>query len=221
MKDYLYSSLKENERAYEIMLLRDQCGETLSMIAKEYDLSIARVQQIYHHIKRKQMCLYIRHISIVFGQKDTEQVRKIFNDANEWYRDLTYATAYLEKKYRDILIEYRAGEPGMPKEFIRNMPPFQPGLRKETIDCVVRMREKEKASYIAIAKKLCMTPAKARDIYERFYHQKVLVMLKELGSRMESYEERMALRDHYFETYKAPKKRYDALIKKISQSDQN
>lgn len=46
-------------------------------------------------------------------------------------------------------------------------------------------------------------------------------MLKELGSRMESYEERMALRDHYFETYKAPKKRYDALIKKISQSDQN
>lgn len=221
MKDYPYSSLKENERAYKIMLLRDQCGETVSAIAKEYDLSIARVQQIYRQIKRKQMCLYINHISIICGQKDTVQVKKVFGAANEWYRDLTYAIAYLEEKYRDILLEYRAGEPGMPEEFIRNMPPFQSELREEIIDCVVKMRDAKKEPYAAIAKKLCMTPGKARDIYERFYHQKVLVMLKELGSRMESYEERMALRDYYFDTYTTPKKRYDALIKKISLSDGN
>lgn len=213
LKDIPYSILKQDGRAYEIMLLRDQYNNTFTDIAKEREISVARVVQIYNKIKMKQIHLYINHIAVVLGYESTSQVRKVFNDADECYQDRTYACAYLEKKYKHILTKYRSREPGMPTQFIKSMPPFKPKLSKKTIARVVEMRDVEKASFVAIAKELRMTQAKARHTYEGFYHKQVLELIRALQEKSESNEEKMAIWNYYFRGNNSSKKRYDMLIK--------
>lgn len=213
MKNIPYSILKQDERAYEVMLLRDQHGNTFADIAKECEISVARVAQTYNKLKVKQIRLYINHIAVVLGYEGSSQIRKVYDNAYECYQGWSYACAYLEKKYKSILDEYRGGEPGMPIQFVRSMPPFKPKLSKETIARVIEMREVEKASYIAIAKELRMTPAKAKHTYEWFYHKQVLAFIEVLQKEANSYDEKMAIWEHYFKEYKTSKKRYDALTK--------
>ncbi len=212
-KDLPYSILKQDGRAYEIMLLRDQYANTFADMAKAYEMAVARVAHIYNSMKVKQIRLYIQHIAAALGYEDASKVRQVYQDAYECYQDRAYACAYLEKKYKSILDEYRGGEPGMPVQFVRRMPPFKPKPDKKTIARVIEMREVEKASYTAIAKELRMTPAKARHTYEWFYHRQVLALIKALQSKAGSYEEKMAIWEHYFKEYKTPKKRYDALTR--------
>ncbi|RGX54681.1 hypothetical protein DWV16_12900 [Anaerotruncus sp. AF02-27] len=211
LRDIPYSVLKQDARAYDIMLLRDQYGNTFSAIARDYEISAARVTQIYNHLKVKQIRLYINHIAIVSGHSGTSQIRKVFNAAYECYQDLPYACAYLEKKYRDILIEYRGREPGMPQEFIKGMPPFKPRLREEVVARVIEMREVEKASFVAIARELRMTQAKARHTYDMFYHRQVLELIKALQDQAKSKEEKDAIWEQYFRGNRTPKMRYDML----------
>ena len=213
MKDIPYSVLNQDERAYEIMLLRDQRGNTFADIAKEFEISAERVIQIYNKLKLKQIRLYINHIAVVLGYESTSQVKNVFDNAYECYQDWTYACAYLEKKYKDILIEYRDGEPGMPTQFIRNMPPFKPKLSKKTVARVIELRDVEKASFVTIAKELRMTQAKAKRTYEMFYHKQVLVLIKALQEKAESKEEKETIWKYYFRRYHSSKKRYDMLTK--------
>ena len=157
MNDYPYSVLMKDERAYEIMQLRDQYDNTFTDLAKEYGLSAARVVQLYNRIKLKQVRLYIHHIAVVSGCENTLQMRDVYNAAFECYRDMAYVCAYLEKEYAGILTPYRAGEPGMPKRFLDTIPPFRKTLSKKAIDRVIEMREAEKASYRRIAEELHIT----------------------------------------------------------------
>lgn len=76
LKDYPYSLLKQEKQSYEILLLRDQHGNTFSDIAREYEIAAARVAQKYYQIKMKQVRLYINHISAVLGHENTSQVKK-------------------------------------------------------------------------------------------------------------------------------------------------
>lgn len=211
MKDYPYNILKQDVPSYEILLHRDQHGKTFADIARACELPAARVVQKYYKIKMQQIRLYIQHISVELGHLDTLQIKKVYDNAFACYQDLTFACAYLEKKYPDILTAYRAGEPGMPAWFMKNMPPFRTKLRKKTIVRVVEMREAEKAPYAAIAKELRITPAKAKHTYEWFYHKQVVALLTELEQKAESPEEKAALWAYYFKQYKTSKKRYDAL----------
>ena len=213
LKEKPYRELKQDERAYEMMLLRDQHGNTFTDIAKEYEISAAWAVQKYNRLKIKQTCLYINHIAAVLGYESTSQVENVFRNAYECYQDWTYACAYLEKKYKDILIEYRDGEPGMPTQFIRNMPPFKPKLSKKTVARVIELREVEKASFVTIAKELRMTQAKARHTYEMFYHKQVIALIHVLQEKAESREEKAAIWDYYFGRYHSSKKRYDVLTK--------
>ena len=213
MKDMPYSELNQDKRAYEIMLLRDQHGNTFTDIAKEFEISPQRVIQIYNKLKIKQIRLYINHIAAVLGYESTLQVKNVFDNAYECYQDRTYACAYLEKKYEDILIEYRDGEPGMPTQFIRNMPPFKPKLSKKTVARVIELRDVEKASFVTIAKELRMTQAKAKHTYELFYHKQVLALIKALQEKAESKEEKENIWNYYFRRYHSSKKRYDMLTK--------
>lgn len=214
LKDIPYSILKKNERAYEIMLLRDQYNNTFTDISKEYKVSVQRVRQIYNKIKIKQIHLYINYISVALGHESTSHIRKVYDEAYECYQEWTYTCAYLEKKYKSILDEYRAGEPGMPTQFINGLPPFKPTLSKKTVARVIEMREVEKASYIAIGKELHMTQAKARHTYEWFYHKQVLEIIKSLQKKAGSYEEKETIWDYYFRGFKTSKKRYDALMER-------
>lgn len=213
LKDIPYSLLKQDERAYEMMLLRDQHDNTFTDIAKEYGISVARVTQHYYSLKIKQIRLYIHHIAVVLGHDNTSQIKEIYHKAHECYQDWTYACAYLEKKYHDMLAEYRNGEPGMPEQFIRRMPPFKAKLSEETIARIIEMREAEKSSFVAIAKELRMTQAKARHTYEWFYHSRVLERIKVLQEKEESREEKSTIWEDCFRGYKSSKKRYDMLTK--------
>lgn len=109
MKDIPYSTLKQDERAYEIMLLRDQHDNTFTDIANEYSISVVRVRQIYNKTKIKQIRLYIQHISIELGHENTSQIRKIYDDAYECYQDWTYACAYLEKNIKTFWTSTESG----------------------------------------------------------------------------------------------------------------
>lgn len=213
MKDIPYRTLKQDKRAYEIMLLRDQYENTFADIAKEFEMSVAWVVQIYNKLKVQQSRLYINHIAEVLGHENTSQVREVFDAAYKCYKDFSYACAFLEKKYTDILTTYRDGEPGMPPSFIKSMPPFKPKLSKKTIARVIEMREVQKKSFIAIAKELRMTQAKARHTYEAFYHKKVLELIIDLQEKAETDEEKRAIWEYCYRGYKSAKTRYDMLIK--------
>lgn len=213
LKEKPYRELQKDRRAYEMMLLRDQHGNTFTDIAKEYEISVAWAVQKYNRLKIKQTCLYINHIAAVLGDESASQVENVFRNAYECYRDWTYACAYLEKKYKDILMEYRDGEPGMPIHFIRSMPPFKPKLSKKTVARVIEMREAEKASFVTIAKELRMTQAKARHTYEMFYHKQVIALIHVLQEKEEDREKKAAIWDYYFGRYHSSKKRYDVLTK--------
>lgn len=120
LNDIPYSELRKDKRAYDIMLLRDQYGNSLSAIAEVYGISTASIRQIYHRIKMKQIFLYIPHIAMALGHRDTSQILKIYHSACEYYQRLVYVSAYLEKEYADILTEYRDGEPGCPRHLSKN-----------------------------------------------------------------------------------------------------
>ena len=213
LKEEAYRELQKDRRAYEIMLLRDQQGKTFTDIAKEYEISSAWAVQKYNRLKMKQIRLYINHIAAVLGHESTSQVESVFQNAYECYQDWTYACAYLEKRYKDILMEYRDGEPGMPTQFIKDMPPFKPKLSKKTVARVIELREAEKASFVTIAKELRMTQAKARHTYEMFYHKQVIALIKALQEKAESREEKETIWNYYFGRYHSSKKRYDMLTK--------
>lgn len=212
LKDIPYSTLTHDKRTYEIMLLRDQHGNTFTDIAKECEISTARVVQIYNKQKVKQARLYINHIAISLGLESATKIREVYAAAYECYQERTYALAYLEKKYEDILTGYRNGEPGMPAEVIENMPPFTPELTEHTIARVIEMRENERASFVSIAKELHITRAKAKRTYEMFYHEQVLNFIEALEDNANSYEEKAAIWNYWFKGYKSSKKCYDRLI---------
>lgn len=149
MNDIPYSQLKEDRRAYDIMILRDQYNNTFADIAKEYGISLVRARELYSRVKIKQIRLYIRHISIALGYDNTVKVRKVYSAAYDCYQDFSCVCAYLEKKYKSILAEYRAGEPGMPTEYIKNLPPLKKSLNPEIVSHIIEMREVEKATFTA------------------------------------------------------------------------
>lgn len=221
MKDIPYSVLKEDGRGYEILTLRDQYNNTFADIAGEYGITPIRARQIYSRMKQRQISLYIRHISIALGYESTAEIRKDFSAANECYQEFSYACAYLEKKYKNILDEYRAGEPGIPAQFIESLPPFKRELSKKTISRIVEMREIEKATFLAIARELHITPEKAKHTYDAFYHRQVLAYVETLEKQAVSQDEKRAIWRRYWGGNKSAKKRYEMILEEKRQLESN
>lgn len=214
MKDIPYSELKRDKRAYEIMLHRDQCGDTFAEIAKSHGMSVTRVIQVYNKIKLKQINLYIRHIAVVLGHETDEQIRNVYRTADECYQDRQYICAFFESEYKGLLAKYRDGEPGLPEKFIKSIPPLKSGLDDKSINRIIEMRNIEKASFSMIAATLNITQAKARHAYNHFYHEHTIKIVKDMQEQAKSNEEKSAIWDYYFRGFTTSKKRYDALTRK-------
>ena len=212
LEDLKYNTMKDNARSYEIMLLREQHGKSFSDISGDLGLSKARTALLYSSLKYKQIKLYINHISVVLGYDDISQIRNIYCTAYECYQDKAYACAYLEKEYKDILIKYRNGEPGMPEEFLAALPPLTPPLSKENIARIVELKEKKKANFSKIAKEFNITKQKAERTYDTYYHSLTLETIKKLYAKTEGKEEKEAIWDYCFRNNYSAKKRYDMLI---------
>lgn len=211
LKDIPYSILKKNEREYEIMIFSDRHNISWSVIAKEYNISTTSASTIYHRMKLKQINLYLNHIANVL-KKDIAELKALYRDAMKCYYGVNYACAYIEKRFNDILTEYRAGEPGMPAEVIENLPQFKPDLDQETVKSLVAMREQEQLPFTKIAKELCITRSKAMHVYDLFYHQKLSEALKILKDKAEIPEEIAIIKAYHFSTNKSSKKGYEMLI---------
>lgn len=146
-------------------------------------------------------------------------LRKDFHVAYDCYQDFLYVCAYLEKKYKDILDVYRAGEPGMPEQFVKTLPPLKRTFSKKMISRVVEMREIEKATFISIAKELRIAPAKAKHTYEMFHHRQVLEFVDSLLKEAKSYEEKADIWNRYFGKHRSAKKSYEFMISDRKQSN--
>lgn len=101
-----------------------------------------RVTPIYAYTKMKQIRLYINQIALVLGHENTLQIRAIYLEAYDCYREIALPCAYLEQKYGTILDSYRASDPGMPAHLIQALPPFRRKLNKTTIARLVEMRKR-------------------------------------------------------------------------------
>lgn len=185
LEDVNYSFLKETFPAkYEVMMLRDLYGNTYADIAREEKLSVSRVIQDYHFAKIRQARMYIRHLAIVHEHTNTKFFHDLYTQAEDCYADWQCATAYLEKKYKTILDEYRDGEPGMPVDFLAQLPPFKKRWSKETVQKIITWREAEKKperkTYAEIGQLLKMTKFKAESLYEHHYHIIFLSLTEQL-----------------------------------------
>lgn len=212
LEDVKYECLKENPVKYEIMLLRDLYDNSYADIAKEYELSTQRVMQNYYQVKLRQARLYIQHLSIVHGYDNTTSFRELFNQAEDCYKDWQYAVAYLEKKYKTILDEYRAGEPGMPIDFLSKVPPLKKKWSNKMISEVIRLREVEKESYIEIGRKFNITKFKAESIYDYYYHRKFYAIIDDLKKKLgEKKGNQICDYYHRERSWCKPKRRYDRI----------
>lgn len=212
LKDIPYSTLKKDQRAYDILMLREQHQNTFANIAKEYGISTERVITLYFQIQIKKIRLYVSHIAFVLGHEGISTIRKEVDTVFDCYREYPYICAYLEKKYERILTEYRGGEPGCPEAFIKSLPPLKPEPDREMIARIVEMREIEKASFIAIGKEMDMTPEKARHTYEMFYHLQVLDHVNRLQKEAKTADEARAIWDRYFRPHRSAKKMYERMM---------
>ena len=216
MKDQPYSILKQNARSYQIMLLRDQEGRAFPWLAREFGISYIRVRQIYYQTKLKQIHLYLDHIAASLNHENARQIYKVFNAAYDSYQSWECVCAYLEKEHPDLLSAYRDGEPGMPLQFLQALPPLKPKLGKKTVARLIELRETEKMSYRDIAKRLRITPEKAKYAYGNFYHKQAQALLDDLIEKAGKQNEKSAIWEYYYQKYKNPKKRYDAIAQKQS-----
>jgi len=206
LKDIPYSILKEDERAYEVMLLRDQYDNAYSDIAKEYDVSVNRIVTLYNRTKIKQLRLYARHLAIVHGHENTATFR--LSEVHDCYWDFRYVAAYFEKKYDDILTAYRSGEPGMPETLIATLPPFKEKLKAKEVARLIELREVDKKSYPAIGAELKLTTERARREYELVYHRKVRAAIDKIKEKTGA-----DVSGHYLELRCGSKKQFEMIMR--------
>ena len=211
LTDIPYSALKENRRAYEIMLLRDRYDNTYADIAKEFEISPRRIIQLYHDTKIKQLRLYARHLATVHGHDDTSAFK--YMPIYDCYRDFKYVSAYLEKEYTEILKEYRAGESGHSARFLAELPPLIEKVSDEMMEQVKTLREDEKKTFIEIGHEMKMTKEKAIDTYDWFYHKKWLAARDKIkNTYFDGSDDHDNLRD-YYNQYRTAKKRLESIMK--------
>lgn len=210
LTDKPYSKLKENERAYAVMLLRDQYDNSYKDIAKESGVSVSRVVGLYHQVKHKQLRLYALHLAIVHGHEDTSAFDSSY--LYDCYGDYKYISAYWEKEYSEILKGYRAGEPGHSDEFLAAMLPPIKEIRDEMVQRIVFLREAKK-TFVEIGHEMKMTKEKTKDTYDRFYHIKWLAA-RDLVRKTyyDGKDDRDNLRD-YYDQYRTPKKRLEGIMR--------
>ena len=171
-----YSEITKDERAYEMMLLRDQYNNTYADIGTEFKVSGERVRAIYEKIKLKQIRLYINHLSIVYGYGNTSYFSNIYYIADKCYLTRRNTAIYFEKEYGDVLTEYRKGEPGIPERFLEELPRLITEVNNETIGRIIYLHEVEKKKFSDIGKEFQLLPAKARDVYDSYYRCQIIAI---------------------------------------------
>ena len=210
LNDIPYKDIVNKGRKYNVWLLRDVHNNTFGDIAKEYGISVAAIVSDYHKILFWKLRYYVNHLSVMYGYKDTTHFGKIQNNARNCYCGEKYIVAYFEKEYADILNEYRGGEPGMPEQILRDLPPLRNRFSKQTISSVIRLRETNGMTYAAIGKRLHMTKEKAQDLYNRYYYNLYYLLSEKLIEITGNKDVRRKYQNAFY--VGNGKKKYDCLL---------
>jgi len=210
LHDIPYESLLNNGRKYDVWMLRDVYDNTFADIAREYNVSVPIIISNYEKILLLKMKYYVNHLSIVHGYENGAHFRKICTSALDCYCRRKYVVAFFEKEYADILKEYRNGEPGMPEQFLQDLPPFRNKFSVRTISSVVRLRETEGLTYADIGKRLRMTKEKAEHLYNDHYRVLFIQLLEKIMEITGDAD----LCDKYWKTFRigSEKKKFDCLV---------
>ena len=210
LTDKPYGKLKENERAYEVMLLRDQYDNAYKDIAKGLGVSVGTAVRLYHQAKHKQLRLYALHLAIVHGHKDTSEFA--YMKLYDCYGDFKYVSAYWETEYSEILKAYRAGEPGHSDAFLAAVLPPIKEIRDEMVQRIVFLREANK-TFVEIGHEMKLTKEKTKDTYDHFYHIKWLAACDLVRKTYyDGKDDGDNLRD-YYDQYRTPKKRLEGIMR--------
>lgn len=81
---------------------------------------------------------------------------------------------------------------------------------------IMLLRDQHESTFTSIAKKLHITPAKARHTYENFYHKQTVALIRDLKEKSKFNERELDIFEYYFTNYKSSKKRYDALMENLN-----
>ena len=176
------------------MLLHDRHALTFVDIAKCYFHTSAQVEQLYSKQKNRQIRLYFSNPVYVPGYR---KAREFYHQVNECCQNKACISAYFEVRYAAILQEHRAGEPGAPLSFLMSLPPFRPKPNEDEILKIAEMRENKLMSFAEIGIRMYITRAKAVHTYHSYYHEKVIMLFRELQNKTASEKEKRKLRASY------------------------
>lgn len=150
--------MTQYNKHYQIVILRVEQGKTYREISEIFHISTSRAMQKYRLFLRRISEAYIKYITEKTEDTDFQSHIK---DVGNFYFNNLYMIAYLEKTYKDVLYDYRKGEPPI---FTIKVPKFRKislSMKKK----VKMARDIEKKTFFKIAEELDLTKEKVERLY--------------------------------------------------------
>lgn len=150
--------MTQYDKHYQIVKLRVEQGKTYREISEIYHISNARAVQKYRLFLRRLSEAYVKYIT---EKTEDANFQSHIKDVRDFYWNNLYVIAYLEEKYKDILYDYRRGEPPI---FAIKIPKFRK-ISSSTKKKIEMAKDIEKKTFIRIAQELDLTKEKVEKIY--------------------------------------------------------
>ncbi len=125
----------------------------------------------------------------------------------------------MEQEYSELLAAYRQGEPEMPEDFVKTLPPLRTELTERETEQILKMHESGRLTFGQIGQKMGITSAKTRHAYKWHYHHKAMEVLSRMQEKLESEAEKEALWNRYFGTNMSSKRRYELLSQRLAEME--
>lgn len=204
--------VEANHMNYQILQMKFEQGKSYKEIARSLNRSIETIKHRYTMFCYSLYRCYYRYLKSIEIDIDA-------NDIRNFYESITYAIAFLEKAYDEELSSFRGGKPPLFLKNIKSLPPYRKLTNRQLKNLekkILEARENQGRTFVDIGKELKITKEKARWIYERYYHEKVI----EVANKIEQETEEdiwEILYDHSYISHK----RWELLEKKYPEFTQD
>lgn len=168
-----------NPREYFVMIECEHNGKSHAELAKQLGVSRNRINQMYNHAKRKQAELYSQAIEEAIGKAGPDR----FGLLHE-YGSTKYVIAYLEREYKDILSDFRNGEPESVYHVPGNMPAFCQQLTTES-----RFNTKIRLKHLPLDKRPYIRDKNSGRFYRIALNRSELLVLRAKDVQKKDYKE--------------------------------
>lgn len=165
--------VESNSLNYLILEMKFKQGKSYSEIATTLNKSSATIGQRYRMFSWSLYRCYFRYLKSIGMEEDVTDIRN-------FYESFPHVIAYLEKQYSEELTLYRGGKPPVFFENVKSLPPFRKLSDRQLLNLekkIVKARESQGKTFVDIGKEYKITWQKARCMYNRYYHKKVMKAL--------------------------------------------